>query len=60
MMGLSSEQAEAVKEQERDQIPLDRRGNPEEVAFWITVLATHSSGWVTGQILAIDGGLSVV
>jgi NAD(P)-dependent dehydrogenase (short-subunit alcohol dehydrogenase family) len=60
MMGLSREQAEAVKEQERNQIPLGRRGNPEEVAFWITTLATHSSEWVTGQILAIDGGLSVV
>ena len=41
-------------------IPLSRRGNPEEVAFWITILATHSSELVTAQILAIDGGLSVV
>jgi hypothetical protein len=35
MMGLSPEQAAAIKEQERERIPLKRRGNPNDVARWI-------------------------
>jgi NAD(P)-dependent dehydrogenase (short-subunit alcohol dehydrogenase family) len=59
MMGLSPEQAEAVKERERERIPLRRRGNPEEVARWIVSLADPASDWVTGQVITIDGGLSI-
>jgi len=59
MMGLSPEQAAAIKAQEREQIPLKRRGNPEEVARWILQLAEPASAWVTGQVLAVDGGLGL-
>ena len=59
MMRLSPEQAEAVKERERERIPLGRRGNPEEVARWIISLADPASEWVTGQVVTIDGGLSI-
>jgi NAD(P)-dependent dehydrogenase (short-subunit alcohol dehydrogenase family) len=59
MMGLSPEQAEAVKQREREQIPLKRRGNPEEVARWIVALADPASEWVTGQVIAVDGGLGI-
>jgi NAD(P)-dependent dehydrogenase (short-subunit alcohol dehydrogenase family) len=59
MMGLSAEQAEAVKERERERIPLRRRGNPEEVARWIVSLADPASDWVTGQVITVDGGLGI-
>lgn len=59
MMGLSPEQAAAIKEQERQQIPLKRRGEPDEVARWIVRLADPASAWVTGQVIAVDGGLSL-
>jgi len=59
IMGLSPAQAEAVKEREREQIPLKRRGNPEEVARWIVLLADPASEWVTGQVIAVDGGLAI-
>ncbi len=59
MMGLSAEQAEAIKERERELIPLKRRGRPEEVARWIVALADPASDWVTGQVIAIDGGLGI-
>ena len=58
-MGLSPEHAEAVKEREREQIPLKRRGNPAEVARWIVLLADPASEWVTGQVIAVDGGLAI-
>ena len=59
MMGLSQEQATSIKEQEREQIPLKRRGDPEDVARWIVRLADSASDWVTGQVIAVDGGLGL-
>lgn len=56
-MGLSSEQAETVKADERGRIPLGRRGTPAEVAQWIVSLASPAGSWVTGQVITIDGGL---
>jgi len=59
-MGLSHEQAEAVKAQERDTIPLGRRGVPGDVARWIVTLASRDADWVTGQVFNIDGGFTLV
>lgn len=59
MMGLSAGQAAAIEEQERQQIPLGRRGVPEDVARWIVHLADPASAWVTGQVIAVDGGLGL-
>ncbi len=59
MMGLSPEQALAVKERERERIPLGRRGVPEDVARWIVALADPASEWVTGQVITVDGGLGI-
>lgn len=59
MMGLSQEQATVIKEQERERIPLKRRGNPDDVVRWIIWLADPESEWVTGQVIAVDGGLSL-
>jgi NAD(P)-dependent dehydrogenase (short-subunit alcohol dehydrogenase family) len=59
MMGLSLEQAAAIKEQERARIPLGRRGVPDDVAEWIVRLVGPASAWTTGQVIAIDGGLGL-
>jgi NAD(P)-dependent dehydrogenase (short-subunit alcohol dehydrogenase family) len=37
-------------------VPLGRVGQPDEIARWIGHLADRDAGWVTGTILAIDGG----
>jgi NAD(P)-dependent dehydrogenase (short-subunit alcohol dehydrogenase family) len=59
MMALTPEQANAIEEQERDRIPLKRRGKPADVARWIVRLADPASDWVTGQVIAVDGGLGL-
>lgn len=59
MMGLTPERAAAIEEQEREQIPLKRRGRPEDVARWIVALADPASEWITGQVIAVDGGLGL-
>lgn len=57
--GLPAEMIAEIKQQEAEQIPLGRRGRPEEVALWIVRLADPAAGWVTGQILPVDGGLNL-
>lgn len=57
-MHLTAEQIESVKQQERARIPLARRGVPDDVAAWIVTLATPDA-WMTGQIVAVDGGLNI-
>ncbi|MEV5027779.1 SDR family oxidoreductase [Paenibacillus sp. LPE1-1-1.1] len=59
-MGLTEEQrSNKVKEQERQMIPLGRRGETDDVARWIVNLANSESGWITGQIIGVDGGLVI-
>lgn len=60
MMRLSADQAEAVKQQELAQIPLGRRGIPDDIARWIVQFAQPGSEWITGHVLAVDGGLGLV
>jgi NAD(P)-dependent dehydrogenase (short-subunit alcohol dehydrogenase family) len=38
--------------------PLGRLGEPREVAYLATYLASDESAWTTGQTLVIDGGLT--
>jgi NAD(P)-dependent dehydrogenase (short-subunit alcohol dehydrogenase family) len=59
MMGLSAEQAEQIKEQERKRIPLGRRGQPQDVARWVIAISDPMAEWITGQIVTVDGGLEL-
>lgn len=36
--------------------PMARLGEPEDIALAVLYLASPASAWVTGQILAVDGG----
>ncbi|MUP45509.1 SDR family oxidoreductase [Gramella sp. BOM4] len=40
--------------------PLKRYGKPEDIASAATFLLGEDSSWMTGQILAVDGGLSAL
>jgi NAD(P)-dependent dehydrogenase (short-subunit alcohol dehydrogenase family) len=57
--GLPAALIAQIKNDEVSRIPLGRRGEPAEVAAWILRLADPAAAWVTGQVLAVDGGLAV-
>jgi len=39
--------------------PLGRMGTPEDIASAVMFLCSHSADFITGQILTVDGGLSL-
>ena len=40
------------------QIPMRRLGRPEEVASLAAFLASDDAGYITGQVIGINGGLA--
>lgn len=50
---------EAVKDQIKAQVPTGRFGEPEEVAEVVAFLAGEGAGYITGQTLAVDGGMTM-
>ncbi|RIK43504.1 MAG: beta-ketoacyl-ACP reductase [Chloroflexi bacterium] len=50
---LSDEQRQAILQG----TPMGRMGTPEEVAWAVAFLAAERSSFITGQVLAVDGGL---
>jgi 3-oxoacyl-[acyl-carrier protein] reductase len=45
------------KERITDQTPLARFGTTEEIAYAVAFLASDEAAYITGQVLAVDGGL---
>lgn len=49
--------SEKVKEASVSQIPLGKFGKPEQVAATAAFLASEDAGYITGQVLHVDGGM---
>ena len=58
--GLTAEQVEQAAAQFASQVPLGRRGTPEEIAATVVFLASDESSYITGVDLAVDGGMAQV
>ena len=43
-----------------DRHPLKKIGKPEDIANMIEFLLSEKSGWITGQVFHVDGGMSAV
>ena len=52
--------SEQKKENSNKRHPLGRYGQPQDIASVVLFLLGEESSWITGQVLHVDGGLSVV
>lgn len=57
---MSAALPEEVKERMLGQVPLKRFGSPEDVAGLVSFLASDAAGYITGQAIAVDGGMVCV
>jgi 3-oxoacyl-[acyl-carrier protein] reductase len=51
---------EAQRSRLLDAIPLERMGQPSDVAAAVVYLASDEAGWVTGTTLHVNGGIAMV
>jgi len=60
---VETETTSVLTEQQKNQwlnlIPVGRFGESEEIASLVTFLASNKASYITGQVIAIDGGLAV-
>jgi 3-oxoacyl-[acyl-carrier protein] reductase len=56
---MTSALGEEILKKVREEIPLGRLGEPQDVADAVLFLASPAASFITGHVLTIDGGLTV-
>jgi NAD(P)-dependent dehydrogenase (short-subunit alcohol dehydrogenase family) len=50
---------DAVVEEYLRRMPIARLGTPEDVAALVAFLLADEAGWITGQVIGVDGGHTI-
>lgn len=60
---IETDMTGTLKDKDRERflelVPFKRFGKPEEVAKVVSFLASDKSGYITGQVIKVDGGLAI-
>ena len=57
---LTSDLSEDLKKSILGATPVGRMGKPEEIAAAVAFLASEEAAYITGQVLAVDGGMAMM
>lgn len=49
---------EKIKEEVKTRVPVRRLGEPDDIADLVTYLSGPGAGYLTGQVIAVDGGMT--
>ena len=50
---------ERIRAKLLESIPLQRLGTPDDVAATVAFLCSDAASYITGQVIAIDGGMTM-
>jgi len=57
---LTNDLSEELKKSILSATPIGRMGKPEEIAAAVAFLASEEAAYITGQVLAVDGGMAMM
>ena len=56
---MTEQYPDGYLEAQQARIPMGRKGDPAELAATVVFLVSDAGGYVTGQTLAVDGGMTI-
>ncbi len=56
---MTDQYPDGYLEEQQQRIPAGRKGDPRELAATVVYLASDAAGYVTGQTLPVDGGMTI-
>ena len=56
---MTAAMPEAAKTATLASIPMQRLGAPEDIAKAVAFLASDGAAYITGQVIAVDGGMAM-